>query len=136
MADIRNSKAFKALAAQTEAELLTRGLDVVSVAVHNVLAHNVTLVAERLGIQPRSALRYIEPAAVADQIAQASAPDTEGSHTVHGVRPVRVDDRTVPVPAGSARLLDTPDAGPLHGISLCGRDVSFVPRGPSGEEGR
>ncbi|MFI6112739.1 hypothetical protein [Kitasatospora sp. NPDC051164] len=98
MADIRNTQGFKALAAQTEAELLTRGLDVVSVAVHNVLAHNVAMVAERLGIQPRSALRYVEPAAVADQIAKASAQDTEGAHTVHGVRPVRIDDRSVPVP--------------------------------------
>ncbi|MEU5417862.1 hypothetical protein [Streptomyces sp. NPDC020667] len=98
MADIRNAQAFKALAAQTEAELLTRGLDVVSVAVTNVLAHNVTMVAERLGIQPRSALRYIEPAAVADQIAEASAVESEGAHAVHGVRPVRVDDRSACMP--------------------------------------
>ncbi|GAA2931233.1 hypothetical protein GCM10011428_55900 [Streptomyces violaceus] len=79
MADIRNTKAFKALATQTEAELLTRGLDVVSVAVTNVLAHNVEMVADQLGIQPRSALRYIEPTAVADQIAKASAVDTDGA---------------------------------------------------------
>jgi hypothetical protein len=98
VADIRNTKAFKALATQTEAELLTRGLDVVSVAVTNVLAHNITMVADRLGIQPRSALRYIEPSAVADQIAKATAVDTEGAHTVHGVRPVRIDDRTVHMP--------------------------------------
>ncbi|MFE7454738.1 hypothetical protein [Streptomyces griseus] len=98
MADIRNTKAFKALAAQTEAELLTRGLDVVSVAVTNVLAHNVERVAGRLGIQPRSALRYMEPSAVAEQIAKASAMDTDGAHTVHGVRPVRVDDRTAHMP--------------------------------------
>lgn len=95
MADTRNTKAFKALATQTEAELLTRGLDVVSVAVTNVLAHNVEMVADRLGIQPRSALRYIEPSAVANQIAKASAVDTDAAHTVHSVRPVRVDDRTV-----------------------------------------
>lgn len=94
VADIRNTKAFKALATQTEAELLTRGLDVVSVAVTNILAHNVTMVADRLGIQPRSALRYIEPCAVADQIVKVSTVGTEGAHTVHGVRPVRVDDRT------------------------------------------
>lgn len=64
----------------------------------NVLAHNVEMVADRLGIQPRFALRYIEPSAVADQIAKASAVDTDGAHTVHGVRPVRVDDRTVFMP--------------------------------------
>ncbi|MFE3558540.1 hypothetical protein ACFXKW_27320 [Streptomyces sp. NPDC059193] len=32
MADIKNTQGFKALLAQTEAELLTRGLDVVPVA--------------------------------------------------------------------------------------------------------
>ncbi|WP_331765368.1 hypothetical protein OG747_52940 (plasmid) [Streptomyces sp. NBC_01384] len=98
VADIRNTQAFKALAAQTEAELLTRGLDVVSVAVANALAHNVTMVADQLGIQPRSALRYIEPSAVADQIAETSTVDTDGAHTIHGVRPVRVDDRTAYMP--------------------------------------
>jgi hypothetical protein len=98
VADIRNTRPFKELATQTEAELLTRGLDVVSVAVTNVLAHNVAMVADRLGIQPRSALRYIEPSAVADQIAEATDTDTEGAHTVHGVRPVRIDDRTVHMP--------------------------------------
>ncbi|MFJ9521870.1 hypothetical protein ACIRPK_26900 [Kitasatospora sp. NPDC101801] len=98
MPDIRNSKTFQALATQTEAELLTRGLDVVPVAVTNVLAHNVTMVAQRLGIQPRSALRYIEPAAVADQIATASALGTDGSQTVDGVRPVRLDQRTADLP--------------------------------------
>ncbi|MFB9539708.1 MULTISPECIES: hypothetical protein [Streptomyces] len=35
---------------------------------------------------------------MADQIAKASAGDTDGAHTVHGVRPVRVDDRTVFMP--------------------------------------
>ncbi|MFF4507800.1 hypothetical protein [Streptomyces sp. NPDC001401] len=34
------------------AELLTRGLGVVSIAVTNVLAHNVTVIADRLGTQP------------------------------------------------------------------------------------
>ncbi|MCJ1676192.1 hypothetical protein MTF65_02210 [Streptomyces sp. APSN-46.1] len=98
MADIRNTQAFKALAAQTEAELLTRGLDVVPVAVHNVLAHAVATVADRLDIQPRSALRYIEPSAIADQIAKAGDPAAEGAEEVHGVRPVRIDERRVPMP--------------------------------------
>ncbi|MFG2563050.1 hypothetical protein [Streptomyces sp. NPDC048496] len=98
MADIRNTAAFKALAAQTEAELLTRGLDVVPVAVHNVLAHAVATVADRLDIQPRSALRYIEPSTIADQIAKAGDPAAEGAQGVHGVRPVRIDERTVPMP--------------------------------------
>ncbi|MFB6904881.1 hypothetical protein ACFCWB_11510 [Streptomyces bacillaris] len=64
----------------------------------NVLAHNVEMVAGRPGIQPRSALPYIEPSAVADQIAKASAMDTDGVHTVNGVRPVGVDGRTVYMP--------------------------------------
>lgn len=98
MADIKHTAAFKALATQTEAELLTRGLDVVPVAVHNVLAHNVRMVADRLGIQPRSALRYIEPSAIADQIAKAGDPAAEGAEAVHGVRPLRVDERMVTMP--------------------------------------
>ncbi|MCY0945682.1 hypothetical protein [Streptomyces antarcticus] len=98
MADIRNTAAFKALAVQTSAELLTRGLDVVPVAVHNVLAHTVTMVADRMGIQPRSALRYIEPSVIADQIAKAGGPGAEGGEGAHGVRPVRIDAREVSLP--------------------------------------
>lgn len=59
---MKNTQGFKALLAQTEAELRTRGLDVVPVGVRNVLAHAVNTVAERMDIQPRSALRYIDPA--------------------------------------------------------------------------
>ncbi|MDQ0305792.1 hypothetical protein J2S46_000348 [Kitasatospora herbaricolor] len=44
-----------------------------------MLNHKVAVVAQRLRIQPRSALRYIEPSAVADQIADASALGTEGA---------------------------------------------------------
>ncbi|MER6917064.1 hypothetical protein ABT354_35930 [Streptomyces sp. NPDC000594] len=96
MADIRNTQGFKALLAQTEAELLTRSLDVVPVGVRNALAHTVTTVAERMDIQPRSALRYIDPAHVADRIARAGAESTDGSEGAHGVRPFRRDARTVP----------------------------------------
>ncbi|TJZ97134.1 hypothetical protein [Actinacidiphila oryziradicis] len=97
-ADIRNTAPFKALAAQTDAELLTRGLEVDPVAVHNVLAHMVNLVADRMGIQPRSALRYVDPSATADTIAKAADPATAGAENVHAVRPVRVDDREVVLP--------------------------------------
>ncbi|MEZ0092517.1 hypothetical protein [Streptacidiphilus sp. EB129] len=92
-ADVRNTAGFKALATQVSAELLLRGLDVQQVAVVNVLAHMVGLVAQQLGIQPRAALRYIEPGVVADQIAAAGDPDTDGAKDVHAVRPVRVDER-------------------------------------------
>lgn len=95
MADVRNTAAFKAVAAQVSAELLLRGLNVETVAVVNVTAHMVELVAERMGIQPRSALKYIDTGAVADRIAEAGSADTEGAHTVLAVRPVRVDARTV-----------------------------------------
>ncbi|TJZ94744.1 hypothetical protein [Actinacidiphila oryziradicis] len=97
-ADIRNTAPFKALAAQTDAELLTRGLEVDPVAVRNVLAHMVGLVADRMGIQPRSALRYVDASATADTIAKASDPDTAGAENVHAVRPVRVDDREIVMP--------------------------------------
>ncbi|WP_310728267.1 hypothetical protein [Streptomyces sp. N2A] len=70
MADIRNTAPFKALETQTSAEPLTRGLTVEAVAVRNVLLHMVTTVADRMGIQPRSALRYLDAAAVADTIAR------------------------------------------------------------------
>ncbi|MFI5748902.1 hypothetical protein ACIBBE_23905 [Streptomyces sp. NPDC051644] len=96
MADIKNTQGFKALLAQTEAELLTRGLDVVPVGVRNVLAHAVNTVAERMGIQPRSALRYIDPSVIADQIAKAGAESTDGTGGAHGIRPFRLENRTVP----------------------------------------
>jgi len=73
VADIKNTQGFKILLAQTEAELLTRGLDVVPVGVRNMLAHAVNTIAERMGVQSHSALRYIDPAVIADQIAKAGA---------------------------------------------------------------
>jgi hypothetical protein len=96
VADIKNTQGFKALLVQTEAELLTRGLDVVPVGVCNVLAHAVNTVAERMDIQPRSALRYIDPSVIADQIAKAGAESTDGAEGAHGIRPFRLDNRTVP----------------------------------------
>jgi hypothetical protein len=95
-----NSQGFKALLARTEAELHTRGLVVVPVAVRNVLAHAVDRAAEGMGIQPRSALRYVDPAVIADQIAQAGAESADGAEQAHGIRPVRMDDRTVPTCRG------------------------------------
>jgi hypothetical protein len=97
-ADIRNTAPFKALAAQTDAELLTRGLEAEQVAVRSVLAHMVNLVADRMGIQPHSALRYVDPSAAADTIAEAADPETPGGENVHAVRPVRVDGREVVLP--------------------------------------
>ncbi|MDG4859042.1 hypothetical protein P8605_12905 [Streptomyces sp. T-3] len=96
MADIKNTQDFKALLAQVEAELLTRGLDVVPIAVRNVLAHAVHTIAGQAGLQPRSALRYIDPAVIADQIAEAGAESTDGSEGAHGIRPFRLDNRSVP----------------------------------------
>jgi hypothetical protein len=61
-----------------------------------VLAHAVNTVAERMDIQPRSALRYIDPAVIADQIAKAGAESTNGAEGAHGIRPFRLDNRTVP----------------------------------------
>ncbi|GAA2672678.1 hypothetical protein GCM10010400_38410 [Streptomyces aculeolatus] len=101
MADIQNTQGFKALLAQTEAELLTRGLDVVPVGVRNVLTHAVNTVAERMRIQSRSALRYVDPSVIADQIAKAGAESTDGSEAAHGILPLRLDNRTVPTAGGS-----------------------------------
>ncbi|WP_406292171.1 hypothetical protein [Embleya sp. NBC_00896] len=98
MADIKETQAFKTLAARTEAELLTRRLDVVPAAVHDVLAHAVTTVAAHLDVQPRAALRHIKPSVIADRIAEAGDPAAEGAEDVHSVRPLRTDERKLSVP--------------------------------------
>ncbi|MEU0839841.1 hypothetical protein ABZ370_10245 [Streptomyces sp. NPDC005962] len=51
MVDIRDTLGFRTLLAQTEAELLTPGLDVVPVGVRNVLAYAVNTVAERMDVR-------------------------------------------------------------------------------------
>ncbi|GAA2840083.1 hypothetical protein GCM10010441_75510 [Kitasatospora paracochleata] len=67
---MRNTKAFQDAVAQTLAELAHRGVTMRPGAVADVIEHNVRAVAQRLGIQERSAWRYLDPAALADSLAR------------------------------------------------------------------
>ncbi|MBB1242377.1 hypothetical protein GL263_02130 [Streptomyces durbertensis] len=101
MTDIHTTVAFKSLTAQTSAVLLTRGMEVEPTAVQGVLAHVVTVTAERTGLDEEEALHLVTPEAVADLIAQAADERLDGAEDVHAVRPVRVDARTVPADLGT-----------------------------------
>ncbi|WP_031525925.1 hypothetical protein [Streptomyces sp. NRRL F-5123] len=90
MPDIRQSVDFKAVVAQTSAVLLTRGVEVESVAVRDVVGLMVRSVAERMDMAPEEALRLVVPETVADAIVAAADPNGEGTGQVHSVRPVRV----------------------------------------------
>jgi hypothetical protein len=94
MADIRNTSAFKAVAAQVTADLLTRGLDVEDVTVVNILAAKVEGVAAHAGMTPRTALTYCDPAVIAGHIADFAAGSHDGNSAI---RPVRTDNRSVQV---------------------------------------
>lgn len=76
---MRNTKAFKEAVAQTLAELARRGVTVRPGTVADVIEENVGMVAERLGIQVRSAWRYFDAAGLADSIAQQHQEFKDGS---------------------------------------------------------
>jgi hypothetical protein len=99
--DIQTTVAFKSLTAQTSAVLLTRGMEVEPIAVQGVLAHVVTVTAERTGLDEGETLHLVTPEAVADFIAQAADEQRAGAEDVHAVRPVRIDARTVPADLGT-----------------------------------
>ncbi|MFC9330796.1 hypothetical protein [Kitasatospora sp. NPDC057015] len=67
---MRNTKAFKDAVAQTLSELAQRGVTVRPGTVADVIERNTRTVAERLGIQERSAWRYFDAAALAESIAR------------------------------------------------------------------
>ncbi|GAB3113536.1 hypothetical protein GCM10027160_17690 [Streptomyces calidiresistens] len=96
MTDIRATPAFRSLTARTDAVLLTRGLQVEPTAVRGVLAHVVTVTAERIGLDEEEALHLVSPETVADLIVGAADERLDGAENAHAVRPVRVDARTVP----------------------------------------
>ncbi|MQS16383.1 hypothetical protein F7Q99_30310 [Streptomyces kaniharaensis] len=56
--------------ARTLTELAHRGVTLRPGSVADVIERNITTVAERLGIQERSAWRYVDAAALADFIAR------------------------------------------------------------------
>ncbi|MGW0365863.1 hypothetical protein [Streptomyces sp. NPDC002990] len=67
---MRNTKAFKEAAADTLAEPAHLGLTVRPGTVADTIERNIRNVAERLGMQERSAWRYFGPAGLAASIAQ------------------------------------------------------------------
>ncbi|MFI9325779.1 hypothetical protein ACIGXI_39195 [Kitasatospora aureofaciens] len=76
---MRNTKAFKEAVAQTLAELARRGVTVRPGTVEDVIERNMSTVAERLGIQVRSAWRYFDAAGLADSIAEGRREFEAGS---------------------------------------------------------
>ncbi|MFE2426992.1 hypothetical protein ACFXJ5_09595 [Streptomyces sp. NPDC059373] len=95
MSDVKSTVKFKALVTETTAVLLTRGLEVEPVAVRDVVAYMVDVLAQQTGMDAEEAVHLVTSETVADAIAKASDQTLEGAEAVHAVRPVRVDARTV-----------------------------------------
>jgi hypothetical protein len=68
---VRNTKAFKEAVAQTLTELAHRGVTLAPATVQDTIERQITTVAQRLGIQVRSAWRYFDASVTADRLAQA-----------------------------------------------------------------
>lgn len=92
---MKSTVKFKALVTETTAVLLTRGLEVEPVAVRDVVAHMVEVLARQTGMDAEEAVHLVASETVADAIVRASDQTLEGAEAVHAVRPVRVDARTV-----------------------------------------
>lgn len=67
---VRNTKQFSTAVADTLAALARRGVTVRSGTVADTIERNITTVADRLGIQVRSAWRYFDAEALAVAIAE------------------------------------------------------------------
>ncbi|WP_394425616.1 hypothetical protein [Streptomyces sp. SGAir0957] len=76
---VRNTKAFKEAVAQTLAELARLGVTLAPATVEDTIVKNMTMVAERLGIQVRSAWRYFDAAAMAEGLARSRSSFEESS---------------------------------------------------------
>lgn len=123
MAEGTSGVAVRALVAQARAVLLTRGLGIEPVAVRGVVAHLITVVAARVGVDVDEAVHLVTPEAVADAIVAAADPGAEGAASVHAVRPVRVDVREVRVQVASLRrlVMAVSQAGKYAGLNGDGR---------------
>ncbi|MCF1512580.1 hypothetical protein [Streptomyces glomeratus] len=77
---MRNTKVFKEAVAETLAELARRGVTLAPSTVEDAIEKIVTTVAERLGIQLRSAWRYFDAKATADRLAQSLNSYKESSN--------------------------------------------------------
>ncbi|MET9987566.1 hypothetical protein [Streptomyces rochei] len=76
---MRNTKAFKEAVAQTLTELARRGVTFAPATVEDTIEKNMIMVAERLGIQVRSAWRYFDTAAMAEGLARSRSSYEESS---------------------------------------------------------
>ncbi|MFF3343582.1 hypothetical protein [Streptomyces flavidovirens] len=76
---MRNTKAFKEAVAQTLTELAHRGVTLAPSTVEDTIEKNINTVAERLGIQVRSAWRYFDAAALAERLAHNAHAFEESS---------------------------------------------------------
>ncbi|MFF5106487.1 hypothetical protein, partial [Streptomyces sp. NPDC000134] len=76
---MRNTKAFKEAVAQTLAELARREVTLAPATVEDTIEKQITTVAERLGIQVRSAWRYFDASVTADRLAQSVASYEDSS---------------------------------------------------------
>lgn len=86
---VRNTKAFKEAVAQTLAELARRGVTLAPTTVEDTIERQIATVAERLGIQVRSAWRYFDASATADRLAQSlSSYEESSSEKVVGQAPM------------------------------------------------
>ncbi|MEU1133619.1 hypothetical protein ABZ383_27810 [Streptomyces sp. NPDC005900] len=120
---MRNTKAFKEAVAQTLAELAHRGVTLAPATVEDAIERNINTVAERLGIQVRSAWRYFHPASLADRLA-TSAREFEESSDANGA------GQTPMPPVGNPELAvilaSVPDALARSGGDLYGVIVNAV----------
>lgn len=76
---VRNTTAFKEAAAQTLTELARRGVTFAPTTVEDTIEKNMTMVAERLGIQVRSAWRCFDAAAMAEGLPRSRSSYEESS---------------------------------------------------------
>ncbi|PJN31003.1 hypothetical protein CG747_45335 [Streptomyces sp. CB02959] len=76
---VRKTKAFKEAVAQTLAELAHLGVTLAPATVEDTIEKNISTVAERLGIQVRSAWRYFDAKATAGRLAQSLSSYEESS---------------------------------------------------------
>ena len=110
MTEIQTTVPSRASRAQTSAVLLTQSMQIEPTAVQGVLAHVVTITAERTSLDEEEPLHLVTSETVADLIAQAADERLDGAEDVHTVRPVRVDARTVPADLGPLSRLVTATA--------------------------
>ncbi|MEU6215568.1 hypothetical protein ABZ891_37465 [Streptomyces sp. NPDC047023] len=117
---MRNTKAFKEAVADTLAELAHQGVTVRPGTVADTIEQNIRTVAERLGIQERSAWRYFDAVGLAASITRQrqAAEDTSASGQVGRAPMPPVDN-----PELALILAGVPDAleengGDLYAVIL------------------